>query len=155
MDTSADEHHRFFEFFGSATFRKQGFIKDFFVFLICVHLIVRGNREEVDVSLLRTQGEHFLVEVELLIAVKLVQAVEEFDVSGVAVGESESEFSLVFLTSKEELEYDLQFTSLAHNQGRLRGNAGPGRPGRGRTRTIAKDWTVTFGALRLDWGLGT
>lgn len=155
MDTSADEHHRFFEFFGSATFRKQGFIKDFFVFLICVHLIVRGNREEMDVSLLRTQGEHFLVEVELLIAVKLVQAVEEFDVSGVAVGEGEGEFSLVFLAPEEELEYHLQFTSLAHNQRRLGGNAGPGRPGRGRTWTIAKDWTVTFGALRLDRGLGT
>lgn len=155
MDTSTDEHHRFFEFFGSATFRKQGFIKDFFVFLICVHLIVRGNREEVDVSLLRTQGEHFLVEVELLIAVKLVQAVEEFDVSGVAVGEGEGEFSLVFLAPEEELEYHLQFTSLAHNQRRLGGNAGPGRPGRGRTWTIAKDWTVTFGALRLDRGLGT
>jgi len=66
-----------------------------------------GDGDEVYIPALRTAGEYLLVEVELVVAVVLVEAVEVLYVAGVGVGVGEGEFHAVLLRPEGELEHAL------------------------------------------------
>lgn len=75
-----------------------------------------------------TVSEYLLVEVELIVAVVLVQTIEVLDVAGVAVWICECELDAVLLIAERELEHALQFAGFTQDQWAFGGNAGPVGP---------------------------
>lgn len=84
--------------------------------MLFVLLVVGGDGKQVDVPILGTLRQHFLVEVEFLSAVILVERVQESNIIAVRVRVSKCEFDFVVFVLKEKLETTLEFTIFSHDQ---------------------------------------
>lgn len=150
MNACTYKHNWLLESFGSATLREQSLVEKFLALMLRVLLIMRSYGEQVDGSFFWTMDKDFFVEVKVLIAVILVETVQEVDVSGVGVGKGEGEFYLVVLIFERKLENDLKLACLTHDERAFSADAAPGRPLLLVELSLSKDGTVTFGSLGLD-----
>jgi hypothetical protein len=82
----------------------------------------------MDIPALWTLGEHLLVEVELIVAVVLVEGIEVFYIFGVGVGIDESELHLMRFVLEVKVEGALQFSRFPQNKRTFGGNARPPGP---------------------------
>lgn len=75
MHSSCNEYHWLLKPLWSALLRKQFFIKQLLILTILIHLIMRGNSQQMYIPILWTFHQNFLVEVKLLSAVILIQCI--------------------------------------------------------------------------------
>jgi hypothetical protein len=115
VDACGDEDDWFFEAYWSAFLRKEVFVEYLFFFLLLVGLVVGSDGQEVDVPLVGTLYENLLVEVELVVAVVLIEGSQIFYISGIGVGIGKSELCLVIFVPEMKLKGAFQFASLAQD----------------------------------------
>ena len=126
--------------------------------MLLIGLIMRGNGEQMDIPALGTLGEHLLVEVELIVAVKLIQRIEIFYILRVSVGIDEREFHFVRLVLELKVESTLQLARFSQQQRTFSGNPRPLGPPIGLSLlnlTLPVDWSIALGKLVLRELLGT
>jgi hypothetical protein len=97
VDSSSDEDDRLLESFWSAFLREKFLIKQLFVLVLLVELIVRSDSQQMNIPFLWAFDQHFLIEVKLLSAVVLVQGLQKFDVISVSVGIGKGKLHLLIL----------------------------------------------------------
>lgn len=128
MHSRSDQYHWLFEPLRPAFLREDEFVEEFLLLVLLVGLVMRRNGQQMHIPAFWTLGEDLLVEVELIVAVVLVEGVEVFYVFGVGVGVDEGELYLVRLVLEVEVEGALEFPRFPENKRTLGGNARPAGP---------------------------
>lgn len=95
------------------------------------------------------------MEVEVLVTIVLVEAVQVLNVAGIGVWVGKSELSLMIFVPEGKLEYHLEFTRLSQNQWTFGRDAVPVRPLASGKRPFTIDWSVTFRGLVLNQYIAT
>lgn len=113
-------------------------------------VVVGGDGQQMHQVFLGRFCEDFLVEVELVGGVVLVERVEVGDIFAVGVGIGECKLGLLVFGPEEMLEYHLELAGLPHDEGRFGGDALPVGPGVAGGGLISEDRSVAFGGVVLN-----
>ena len=83
-------------------FWKEEFIEELFrlMIFIFIFIIMWGDGDEMNISLLRTLGKYFLIEVEIFKVEKVVKVVDIVKVGTVRVRVAEGKIYLLLFTGK-------------------------------------------------------
>jgi hypothetical protein len=95
VHSGSDQHHWLLEPLRPRLFGKQRFLEQYLVLLFV--LVVGGDGEEMDGPVLRRLDEHFLVEIELIIADEVVEPIQVLHQLLVLVGIAEGELNTLLL----------------------------------------------------------
>ena len=110
------EYHWLLEPLRPAFLREQLLIKQLLILAILVHLIMRGDGQQMHIPILWTLHQDLLIEVKLLSAVVLIKRVQVSDVLGIGVRIGEGELYLMALVFEEKLKGALELAVLSHYQ---------------------------------------
>lgn len=100
MDSGRNQDNRFVEFEGSFVLWEEGIIKNLFELVLFILMIVRGDGEEVDISVFRAFGQNFFIKVEIVDVEKVVELIDVVEVGLVGVGVTEGKVDALLFTFK-------------------------------------------------------